>query len=76
MGESSAGDFTVGKIQKTSAAASCKNVRSTEKEYHSHIINSLRTGSLCRCAPDQRDELAPFHSFNHLVGEREHLGIP
>src|SRR5262249_44110604 len=24
-----------------SAAASCKNVRSTEKEYHSHVINSL-----------------------------------
>src|SRR5215471_11058996 len=41
MDESSAGDFTVGKIQKTSAVASCKNVRSTEKEYHSHIINSL-----------------------------------
>ena len=41
MGESSAGDFRVGKIQKTSPAASCKNVRSTEKEYHSQIINSL-----------------------------------
>src|SRR5262249_5394101 len=26
---------------ENSAAASCKNVRSTEKEYHSHVVNSL-----------------------------------
>src|SRR5262249_13144289 len=35
---------------ENSAAASCKDVRSTEKEYHSHVVNSLLTGSLCRRA--------------------------
>jgi hypothetical protein len=41
MAESSAGDITVWQNTENSAAASCKNVQSTEKEYHSHVVNSL-----------------------------------
>ena len=67
MAESSAGDFTVGKIQKTRRQRVAKKYGQQKRNIIHMSSTAYEQESLCRRAAKQRGQRAPPHS-NHLVG--------
>jgi hypothetical protein len=73
MAESSAGDFTVGKIQKTRRQRVAKMYGQQKRNIIHMSSTAYEQGSLCRRAADERDELATLHSITSSA-QQERFG--
>jgi hypothetical protein len=67
MAESSAGDFTVGKIQKNRGQRVAKMYGQQKRNIIHTSSTAYEQDSLCRRAAEQRDELPPLHLRAHSV---------